>query len=311
VDWRNFISHIYNLAVIRPQNEEYKQLQNMAKGLLGGMTDYSHQSFDDIIKDLESEKNNTIAFIKIIEENIAKANENNYWNDNVPFDFKSMIAYSLKHYGTSVTELNEIGEEIQYEVQEHHCKRLQRISEVAREINVEIGQVWHQRYDRKEYGKDDFRFVENVYENTRDIAVNLLDISNIASRLNDFIGKKKVTMEKKNSFGSLSNATFGNNATIIVGDNNQLKISNVTKGNFEDLRNLFSKNNITDEDLNELKNILEQEQPNTEKEIFGKETNGWISRMVNKCLDGSWSIGIGAAGKLLADGIKSYYGWHV
>jgi excinuclease UvrABC helicase subunit UvrB len=146
----------------------------MAKGLVGGMTDYSHQSFNDIISDLESEKENTIAFIKMIEEGIEKANENKYWDNKVPYDFKSIVAYSLKHYRTTVTELCEIVEEIKNEVQEHHFRRLQRISKVANEINSEIGQVWNRKYDDKikDYGEKKFLQVEQVYSDTRDMAVN-------------------------------------------------------------------------------------------------------------------------------------------
>ena len=285
----------------------------MAKGLIGGMTDYSHQSFDDLISDLESEKENARAFIGLIEDGIQNANKNKYWEEKVPFNFKSMIAYSLKHYKTTVTELTEINEEMQYEVQEHHCKRLRRISSVADEINYEIGQVWHRQYDEKykDYGEIDFNFVERVYADTRNMAVNLLDVSNIAGRLDDFIGKTKATMGKKNNLGNLSNATFGPNATIIVGDNNNVKSSYVSKGNFDELKNLLANNNVSETDISELQIILDKEEPNTETEIFGTETNGWISKMVNKCLDGSWAIGIGAAGKLLADGIKAYYGWTI
>lgn len=285
----------------------------MAKGLIGGMTDYSHQSFDDLISDLESEKENTSAFIELIEHGIQKANQNKYWQEKVPFNFKSIIAYCLKHYKTTVTELTEIIEEMQYEVQEHHCKRLRRISSVADEINYEIGQVWHSQYDEKykDYGQKDFNFVERVYEDTRNMAVNLLDISNIAGRLDDFIGKIKTNMGKKNSLGNLSNSTFGPNATIIVGDNNHVKSSYVNKGNFDELKNLLANNYVSITDIDELQRILNKEQPNAETEVFGIETNGWISKMVNKSLEGSWAIGIGAAGKLLADGIKAYYGWTI
>lgn len=34
----------------------------MAIGLLGGMTDYSHQSFQDILEDLKKEKEETLSF---------------------------------------------------------------------------------------------------------------------------------------------------------------------------------------------------------------------------------------------------------
>lgn len=284
----------------------------MAKGLIGGMTDYSHQSFNDIISDLESEKVNTIAFITMIEEEIEKANENKYWDNKVPHVFKSIVAYSIKHYGTTVTELGEIVEEIKNEVQEHHCRRLQRISEVADEINVEIGQVWNRKYDEKikDYGEKDFRHVEQVYCYTRDMAVNLLDISNLASRLKDYIGKSSNNMGKKNKLGDLSNNTFNGHTTIIVGDNNNVNYT-ITEGSFDSLKNMLSKNGVTSGDISELKIILESEDPNYEKKIFGNLTNSWVSKMISKSLDGSWAIGIGTAGNLLADGIKAYYGWHV
>lgn len=284
----------------------------MAKGLIGGMTDYSHQSFNDIISDLESEKVNTVAFITMIEKEIEKANENRYWDNKVPYDFKSIVAYSLKHYRTTVTELGEIAEEIKNEVQEHHCRRLQRIYNVADEINVEIGQVWNLKYNEKikDYGEKDFRHVEEVYCNTRDMAVNLLDISNIASRLKDYIGKINNNMEKKNKIGDLSNNTFNGHTTIIVGDNNNVNYT-ITEGSFDSLKDMLSKNGVSSGDISELKTILESEDPNNEKKIFGNQTNGWVSKMISKSLDGSWAIGIGAAGKLLADGIKAYHGWHI
>lgn len=280
----------------------------MAKGLLGGMTDYSHQSFTDIVSDLESEQKNVTDFINAIEANLAKVKSSGYWRSKVSSDFVMIVGYSLKHFKTAQEELGEIAKEIQSEVREHHCKRLQRLSTVADEINSSIGQIWHQRYNGKEYGNADFQIVEDIYGDTRDMAVNLLDTSNIASRLQDFIGKTKVTMEKNQNLGGISNATFGDNATIIVGDNNQVKTIQVKTGNFDDLRQLLTRNNVADTDIDELKTILETETPDTESKRFGEKTNGWIAKMVNKCLDGTWAIGIGAAGKLLADGIKAYYG---
>lgn len=281
----------------------------MAKGLLGGMTDYSHQSFSDIISDLEKEEKNIASFINAIEDNIAKVKGSGYWEKNVPSDFIMITAYSLKHYKTAKEELEEISKEIQSEVREHHCKRLQRISSVAGEINKDIGKIWHQQYPSKEYGNPEFQIVENIYGDSRDMAVNLLDTSNIAARLNDFVGRTKVTMEKKQSIEGISNTTFGNNTTIIVGDNNHVKTIQIKTGDFEELKALFKHNDVSDKDISELENIVKSETPNSENKILGPKATGWISKMVGKCLDGSWSIGIGAAGKLLADGIKAYYGW--
>lgn len=163
----------------------------MAKGLIGGMTDYSHQSFSDILKDLDYEYRNLSAFIGAIEKNISASIENDYWKSKVPSSFRGIIEYSLKHYKNAQEELLEITDGIQELVEEHHVKRLESLAKTAHEINIDIGKIWHQQYDRKDYGNSDFRVVETIYGDTRDMAVNMLDLSNISSRLKDFVGKKK------------------------------------------------------------------------------------------------------------------------
>ena len=67
----------------------------MAKGLIGGMTDYSHQSFKDILGDLDFEYRNLSAFIGAIEKNISESIKNDYWNNKVPSSFIAIIEYSL------------------------------------------------------------------------------------------------------------------------------------------------------------------------------------------------------------------------
>ena len=169
----------------------------MAKGLIVGMTDYSHQSFEDILEDLVAEKDRTISFRNCIQSYIDKLKDNSYWND-VPSHFKMIISYSLKHFDTATTEFEDIVNELKMEVQEHHIKRLQRIATVAEEINRDIGMVWHQQYDQKDYSNPNFLIVEEIYGDTRSVAGNLLDTSNMAERLKDFIGKNCKKMKKNN-----------------------------------------------------------------------------------------------------------------
>lgn len=166
--------------------------------MFGGMTDYDHQSFEDIVSDLTSERRNASLFLEEIKKNVEKANKDLYWDNSVSYDFKIIVAYSIKHYNTTVSEFDDIIKDIQYEVKAHHVNRLKKIAEVAREINVNIGKIWHQNYLNKQYGKPEFSIVERVYRDTRDMAVNLLDVSNMASRLEDFIGKNHTKMQKNN-----------------------------------------------------------------------------------------------------------------
>lgn len=168
----------------------------MAKGLFGGMTDYSNQSFKDLIDDLDYEYRNISAFIEMIEKNKALLESNKYWQENVPNSFDGIVEYALKHYKTTQSELLEIKSEIDESVEDHHARRLTSIAEVAHEINIDIGQIWHNDYLRKDYGNKNFSIVERIYADTRDMAVNLLDLSNIASRLKNFIGRKKKTKKE-------------------------------------------------------------------------------------------------------------------
>ena len=79
----------------------------MVKGLLGGMTDYNHQSFPDILNDLDEERKRTISFRDGIQKNITKLTENSYWTNTTPFEFKSIIVYALRYFNTSISEFED------------------------------------------------------------------------------------------------------------------------------------------------------------------------------------------------------------
>jgi hypothetical protein len=180
----------------------------MAKGLIGGMTDYSHQTLQDIIGDIENEHKNVTKFIELIEQNVQSVTTSGYWRTNVHSDFRNIVIHSLKHYHTAQTELSEIAQELKIEVREHHIRRLERIGTVADDINIRIGTIWNQKYERKEYGNSDFEIVEDIYADTRDMAVNLLDMVNIAVRLKDYIGKSNLKIMKNNPWISGSFYVF-------------------------------------------------------------------------------------------------------
>lgn len=165
------------------------------------MTDYSHQSFDDLITDLNSEIEAIDYYVGLVQKNLDEVEESGFWSTNVPNNFKSTIGYALRHYNTAKSEFKDIIDDIQFEVQEHHCKRLEKIANTASEINIRVGKVWHQEYDPKymDYDNIDFRKVETIYVFTRDVAANLLDVSNIAERLKDFVGKSNKRMTQKNN----------------------------------------------------------------------------------------------------------------
>lgn len=120
--------------------------------------------------------------------------------------------------------------------------------------------------------------------------------------------------EKNEKINSIVNHYIINNsgdgALINTGSNS--KINNnveVRKGDFNSLSKKLAENLVDSEDINELEKILSNDEPNVNKKLFGVNTNAWISKMLAKTLDGTWAVGTGTAGTLLAEAIKVFYGW--
>ncbi len=104
--------------------------------------------------------------------------------------------------------------------------------------------------------------------------------------------------------------TTGHGNVINTGDNSEIVNNSVVNaGNFESLKNHLTDNGISEEDVNELQTIIDNDNPVVEEKKVGNKVGGWMKKMMGKVVDGSWKISLAAAGKLLADAIQTYYGW--
>lgn len=103
--------------------------------------------------------------------------------------------------------------------------------------------------------------------------------------------------------------TSGDGNVVNTGDKAKVDATiNIQKGNKEELKSHLMDIGVSEEDTNELIEIIDTEEPNKEKRTFGDKVNGWTTKMLGKALDGSWNVGIGAAGSLLAEAIGKFYG---
>lgn len=118
---------------------------------------------------------------------------------------------------------------------------------------------------------------------------------------------------KKEEIATIMNQTIINNS----GDGNVLNTGekanitatiNINKGNKEELAKHLQDIGLSDADTTELIDIIDTEEPNFDNKTFGQKVNTWTHKMLGKALDGSWNIGIGAAGSLIAEAVKTYYG---
>ncbi len=97
----------------------------------------------------------------------------------------------------------------------------------------------------------------------------------------------------------------------IINTGNKAKISatiKITKGNKEQLVSYLEDIGLSKEETSELAEIIDTEEPNYINKTFGEKVNIWTQKMLGKALNGTWEIGVGAAGSLLAEAIKMYYG---
>lgn len=111
--------------------------------------------------------------------------------------------------------------------------------------------------------------------------------------------------------GMFASAVFGDNVTVVIGNGNETTITNtVKKGDFTALARAFKETGVSETDIAELQAAVGDDDVKVvaETKQFGPRVKAWMGKMSTKAIDGAWSIGIGAAGNLLADALGSYYG---
>lgn len=136
----------------------------------------------------------------------------------------------------------------------------------------------------------------------------LLDLNDEITFEDDIQGSKEEI--KKTIDNLFNNSVFGDNTTIIVGEGNSQKINiKYSKGNFKVLEELLKKHQLSETYIRELQEIIDDDNPDKTNMLFGEKVKTWVNSMMTKAMENSWEIGLGAAGNLLSEGIKAYYGW--
>lgn len=170
----------------------------MARSLMVGRTDYSNQSFKDMVSDLKQWVRSLKETKKSLENIMVELDKVGYFK-NMPFKFIGQINWAIKFFTTSVNEIRQIKKEISYEVRPDHVNRLGKLAEKAKDFFGVIGSYWNREYpeDMKNYKNTNFKMIEDLYIKSREMAGDMLDLNNLSHRLKDFIGKKKKEFTKQ------------------------------------------------------------------------------------------------------------------
>lgn len=108
--------------------------------------------------------------------------------------------------------------------------------------------------------------------------------------------------------GMFHGAVFGDNATVVIGNENKFKINN-QKGDFDALAKLLTTKGVSEHDVAELKTAIVADEGRVDvvNKSFGPAVKGWVAKMMGKAVEASWQIELGVAGGLLTEALKAYY----
>lgn len=146
-------------------------------------------------------------------------------------------------------------------------------------------------------------------------------ITQVRSRLLDFalnlrdkiggVEEKEVkeVAAKTDVPGMFHGAVFGDNTTVVIGNNNSVKAQNIKKGDFDSLAKLLVAKGVSEGDVGTLKAaiVADEGKLDVATKSFGPAVRAWMSKMLAKAVDASWQIELGVAGGLLTEALKAYY----
>jgi hypothetical protein len=105
------------------------------------------------------------------------------------------------------------------------------------------------------------------------------------------------------------NTTVYGGAAQLVGNAHHSAVSmNVSKNDFESLATALREHAVGDQDIASLQHAIRDDGRITQPGRFGGKVSAWIAGMMKKAAEGSWAIGLEAAGNLLAQAITKFYG---
>ena len=105
------------------------------------------------------------------------------------------------------------------------------------------------------------------------------------------------------------NTTVHGGAANLVGTaSNSTVTFNITTNDFSSLENFLHEHGVEGADIQDLKTALESDGKPDSKEKLGPKVSAWIAKMMQKAADGSWGVGVGAGGSLLAQAIEKFCG---
>ncbi|CAN5671070.1 hypothetical protein BH24CHL1_BH24CHL1_01320 [soil metagenome] len=105
-----------------------------------------------------------------------------------------------------------------------------------------------------------------------------------------------------NILGGISNVAVGSTGVT------QHSIVDVRPHDLDSLKRYLGQTGIDKSDLLDLEASLERDAAEANATGFGPHASKWMGRMLTRAADGTWDVGVGTAGNLLADALARFLG---
>lgn len=197
----------------------------MAQSIFGGSSEYSDQTLADIVEDLEKWVVFSKETLTLFDKTICELKQNNYYQ-TVPFNLRAMYERATRKLNTFISDLNVIINSINTDsIFIRDVNLLNNIGRISILSNHQFGMVYHDIIDRwngANFQDPKFLMIERLYLEGRDVFVSLMDASNAAERLKDYMSNRHQQNQNITVYGS------DNHIQAAIGSNNEF-IMNVNK----------------------------------------------------------------------------------
>ena len=102
---------------------------------------------------------------------------------------------------------------------------------------------------------------------------------------------------------------YGGSANLVGAANDTTIAFNIIPYDIESLRRARHHNGVSSEDISELENAIAGEGEPQSPGQFGPKVSSWIAGLMKKASEGTWGVGIAAAGNILAKILLKFYGF--
>ncbi|MCC9623244.1 hypothetical protein LPB41_16330 [Thalassospira sp. MA62] len=188
----------------------------MGQGMFGGATPYGNQSLKDIqddIKKWEFYANEINALFNVT----LKELEDKKYKQYIPFNILVLFLATIQTTVTFAHDFQLISSNIKNSnITSKDVRLLRNIGKLSEEYNRNYGKEYHSETRWHDYENPDFRRAEKLYQDGRNLFLNLQSAENAAARLEDYMD----TESSRNTF-----IVNGTGHTIQQGTGNRMTVN--------------------------------------------------------------------------------------